>query len=252
MGGDGVTTAGVSSRRSACNRCRLQKLRCLRANANADGRCDRCVTADAQSVTSPIYRMRNCIVVDDTSPALASAYKRRHVVQSIQDAVDEEPSPSTAPQNEKATSSLEATDAASKTPEWLSAVTLVSTLVIEGSSSTFALVSWPAFPAPYRHYYRCSGGCSGHRIVMMLSYLLLLRTSSPIVLAILVLALITARMSTSRELSRHNLDLASQLSRMVSGPLPVTLKTLIDPNCGSTNPSGAVTSLAEDIITITL
>ncbi|KAK4112820.1 hypothetical protein N656DRAFT_779052 [Canariomyces notabilis] len=53
-------TMGISSRRSACDRCRGQKLRCLREGrqGDTDGRCDRCVKADAQCVTSPIYHIR--------------------------------------------------------------------------------------------------------------------------------------------------------------------------------------------------
>ncbi|KAI1868755.1 hypothetical protein JX265_006734 [Neoarthrinium moseri] len=50
-------TAGISSRRSACDRCRVQKLRCLRQRPD-QARWDRCNHADSECVTSPIYRMR--------------------------------------------------------------------------------------------------------------------------------------------------------------------------------------------------
>lgn len=48
---------GISSRRSACDRCRGQKVRCLRHPKEA--RCRRCVQADAKCITSSIFRMRN-------------------------------------------------------------------------------------------------------------------------------------------------------------------------------------------------
>ncbi|CRG91781.1 Transient receptor potential cation channel subfamily M member 4 [Talaromyces islandicus] len=57
-------TPGVSLRRSACDRCRGQKLRCLREGAQTSGRCDRCEKADAECITSPIYRMRNYSIKD--------------------------------------------------------------------------------------------------------------------------------------------------------------------------------------------
>ncbi|KAF7865954.1 hypothetical protein EAF04_006118 [Stromatinia cepivora] len=47
---------GVSSRRSACDRCRSQKLRCLREQSES-GNCDRCTRVQARCITSPIYRM---------------------------------------------------------------------------------------------------------------------------------------------------------------------------------------------------
>lgn len=57
---------GVSGRRSACDRCRGQKLRCLREGAHTSGRCDRCEKADAECITSPTYRMRNYSVKDNS------------------------------------------------------------------------------------------------------------------------------------------------------------------------------------------
>ncbi|KAK8074002.1 hypothetical protein PG994_004901 [Apiospora phragmitis] len=67
MPGDKKPTPGVSSRRSACDRCRGQKLRCLRKGGDPPGRCDRCAKADTSCTTSPIYRMRNYSVEDDGS-----------------------------------------------------------------------------------------------------------------------------------------------------------------------------------------
>lgn len=48
--------SGVSSRRSACDRCRSQKLRCPREQPER-GSCDRCTRAQARCITSPIFRM---------------------------------------------------------------------------------------------------------------------------------------------------------------------------------------------------
>lgn len=48
--------AGASNRRSACDRCRGHKLRCLR-EGNDPQRCDRCVRANAKCLTTPSLRM---------------------------------------------------------------------------------------------------------------------------------------------------------------------------------------------------
>lgn len=51
--------SGVSSRRSACDRCRFSKARCLR-KVPSQTRCDRCVrTNNLDCVTSPIFRLRS-------------------------------------------------------------------------------------------------------------------------------------------------------------------------------------------------
>ena len=64
MSEDQAVVVGVSSRRSACDRCRLQKLRCLRERPAAEQeQCDRCARSHAPCVTSPIYRMRTQIAV---------------------------------------------------------------------------------------------------------------------------------------------------------------------------------------------
>jgi hypothetical protein len=51
------TILGVSSRRSACDRCRHLKLACVRSSSVKEN-CDRCVRAHANCVTSSIFRMR--------------------------------------------------------------------------------------------------------------------------------------------------------------------------------------------------
>lgn len=76
MTGEKKPTPGVSSRRSACDRCRGQKLRCLRKGGDPQGRCDRCAKADTPCATSPIYRMRNYSVEDDGNSV---SRKRRRV-----------------------------------------------------------------------------------------------------------------------------------------------------------------------------
>lgn len=57
MSDEHAPTTGISSRRSACDRCRTQKSKCLRQHRDQT-RCDRCTHADSECVTSPIYRMR--------------------------------------------------------------------------------------------------------------------------------------------------------------------------------------------------
>ncbi|KAI0434877.1 hypothetical protein F5Y09DRAFT_190994 [Xylaria sp. FL1042] len=49
---------GISSRRSACDRCRFSKSRCLRSHPEQP-KCDRCTRADCECTTSPIFRMRD-------------------------------------------------------------------------------------------------------------------------------------------------------------------------------------------------
>lgn len=58
-----ICVPGVSSRRFACDRCRGQKLRCLREHADQQC-CDRCLRADAECRTSPIFRMRSYVADD--------------------------------------------------------------------------------------------------------------------------------------------------------------------------------------------
>lgn len=53
-----------SSRRSACDRCRGQKLGCSREGNDPSGRCDRCAKADAKCLTTPIYHMRHYTFAD--------------------------------------------------------------------------------------------------------------------------------------------------------------------------------------------
>jgi hypothetical protein len=67
---------GISPRRSACDRCRGQKLRCLRDRD--ERRCRRCVRADSKCVTSSIFRMRNYVSED------AEMRPRRHHSHQLQ------------------------------------------------------------------------------------------------------------------------------------------------------------------------
>ncbi|KAI0471289.1 hypothetical protein F4859DRAFT_114323 [Xylaria cf. heliscus] len=53
-----MATVTISSRRFACDRCRGQKLRCLREKLDPD-RCDRCLRADAECLTTPHSTVRN-------------------------------------------------------------------------------------------------------------------------------------------------------------------------------------------------
>ncbi|KAI0379119.1 hypothetical protein F5Y04DRAFT_290583 [Hypomontagnella monticulosa] len=53
-----MSSAPLSSRRFACDRCRGQKLRCLRQQGD-QVRCDRCLKADAQCLTTPTLIIRS-------------------------------------------------------------------------------------------------------------------------------------------------------------------------------------------------
>ncbi|KAI1388370.1 uncharacterized protein F4822DRAFT_244055 [Hypoxylon trugodes] len=56
MQGRQVTVPNISSRRSACDRCKGQKLRCLREPGQE--RCGRCARADAECLTTPAFRIK--------------------------------------------------------------------------------------------------------------------------------------------------------------------------------------------------
>lgn len=55
----GIAVAGISSRRTACDKCRFAKARCLRAQQPDQSRCERCSRTDSPCFTSPIFRLRN-------------------------------------------------------------------------------------------------------------------------------------------------------------------------------------------------
>lgn len=55
----GMTTAGISSRRTACDKCRFAKARCLRAQQPGQLRCERCIRTHSECFTSPIFRLRS-------------------------------------------------------------------------------------------------------------------------------------------------------------------------------------------------
>ncbi|KAG8161615.1 hypothetical protein KVR01_008602 [Diaporthe batatas] len=54
-----AAVAGISSRRTACDKCRFAKARCLRAQQPDQSRCDRCSRTDSPCFTSPIFRLRS-------------------------------------------------------------------------------------------------------------------------------------------------------------------------------------------------
>ncbi|KAK3318697.1 hypothetical protein B0H66DRAFT_640050 [Apodospora peruviana] len=57
-GGARGSISGISTRRSACDKCRFSKARCTR-KTDHQARCDRCCRADSECITSPIFRLRN-------------------------------------------------------------------------------------------------------------------------------------------------------------------------------------------------
>ncbi|KAI1354863.1 hypothetical protein F5Y01DRAFT_328645 [Xylaria sp. FL0043] len=68
-----MATVTLSSRRFACDRCRGQKLRCLRERLDPD-RCDRCLRADVECLTTPGSAARSQST--DLFPSVPR--KRRH------------------------------------------------------------------------------------------------------------------------------------------------------------------------------
>ncbi|TGO60964.1 hypothetical protein BCON_0031g00420 [Botryotinia convoluta] len=73
-----ISACGVSSRRFACDRCRGQKLRCIRERTNQESY-DRCFRADAACRTSPVFRLRS--YTDDTALASTNSIGEKARVQ---------------------------------------------------------------------------------------------------------------------------------------------------------------------------
>ncbi|KAM7193010.1 pyrimidine pathway regulatory protein 1 [Rhypophila sp. PSN 637] len=166
MQAEQAPTPGVSSRRSACDRCRGQKLRCLRENADPEGRCDRCSKADvAQCITSPVYHMRNYSVATASDyPALPSpSHKRRRPADRPDDARGTgRPMPQQQNQDQsptRATPPSAAPEATSTPFEWPSIDTLVPTSASDASSSNFGSINWNSLLDPLPQ--QPSGSASG-------------------------------------------------------------------------------------------
>ncbi|KAK4206766.1 hypothetical protein QBC37DRAFT_457647 [Rhypophila decipiens] len=242
MQADQAPTPGVSSGRSACDRCRGQKLRCLRENADPEGRCDRCSKADvAQCITSPVYHMRNYSVATD-HPALPSpSHKRRRPADRPGDARDTgRPMPQQQNQGQSPTPPSAAPEATSTPFEWPSIDTFVPTSASDASSRSQAQgLLWPTYDEDtLRHP---SLGNIGNIDLGIPNGSSAASSVPPNY----------ATQSHNEEMSRINLDLATQLSRMIKGPPHVNLKTIIAPDCGKTNPSGMMTTPLEDLLTTT-
>jgi len=97
MAGELQPTPGVSSRRSACDRCRGQKLRCLREQVDIEGRCDRCAKADARCITSPIYHLRNVFFTQDPAVLSGSTPKPKRRRWEREDDASARQAPASAP-----------------------------------------------------------------------------------------------------------------------------------------------------------
>ncbi|KAK0652672.1 hypothetical protein B0T16DRAFT_406620 [Cercophora newfieldiana] len=251
MGGDGAPTPGVSSRRSACDRCRVQKLRCLRSDT--DSRCGRCATADSQCVTSPIYRMRNYSATNKHGDATEStSQKRRRVAQVPRDEAENLALATTTPRSGNETSIASPADF-----DWLLNVPLGATPSTEPANSPgFTILTWDSTVYP---------GATPLAAPTPISQTIswpqydddTLGTPSFGNFGSLGLEAPGSSVGDEKvhhyieELSRINLDLASQMRRMVQGPMPMTLKTLIVPDTGRPSPSGDITTPVEDIITTT-
>ncbi|KAJ8132227.1 hypothetical protein O1611_g1398 [Lasiodiplodia mahajangana] len=68
-----MAAVALSSRRFACDRCRGQKLRCLRERQDPN-RCDRCLKADTECLTTPSSTIRSY----STDFSTATPQKRKH------------------------------------------------------------------------------------------------------------------------------------------------------------------------------
>lgn len=262
MQSEQAPTPGVSSRRSACDRCRGQKLRCLREGADPDGRCDRCSKADAQCVTSPVYHMRNYSVVGDyvttTSP---SNKRRRRADPGSRETI--ETTPTSRQQSQGQTPPSAAAEPTSAPFEWptVDPFVQVPPPANDNNATTgFETINWNSLMDPVAA--PLPGSTAVNQAMPWPSYTEeALRTPSLANLGSLDLGITNggsaasagndAMQSYTEELSRINLDLATQMARMAKGPPHINLKTLIAPDCGKANPSGAITTPVEDILTTT-
>ena len=307
MAGQDLSTPGVSSRRSACDRCRGQKLRCLREDSESDvdggGRCDRCAKADAQCITSPIYHIRNVSFPIQKETIYSTSRKRRRpeninrlpVAQVPPSSThDSEDTPCTAPPHIIATNTFDwvstncaisnsslnltptpsnwnsstgvvATPASMSDPistsvpanannRWDADITFSpdgidqpfntypqttvndNTQTFAGSQSPLDTQSHGGFWLPHKPNF-ISNSDSDNNVGAFASGYQSHDTMNHMP-------------SQLVELSRVNLELATQLGRMTKGPPYVNLKTLIDPACG--NPSGPpMTTQLEDILNST-
>lgn len=88
--------SGISSRRSACDKCRLSKARCLRGHPD-QARCDRCFRAGSECVTSPIFRLRSWeppVVADDHIGNMRNPRRETNKRQRHSDQQQQHPTPS--------------------------------------------------------------------------------------------------------------------------------------------------------------
>lgn len=242
---DQTAVPGVSSRRSACDRCRGQKLRCLRESDDMDGRCDRCAKADAQCATSPIYRMRNKFVQDGASSLMQASRKRWRRQQ------DQDQSPYSLSSN----------------PRWNSGVDSVEVLLPSASTPT-DITSWNSpsmglkVPCPGDDVGPSDTGGGSSSSPRMLLHDGLQQNSDHGISDIsqefmdLVLPDTEAESKTydfMSELSKINATLAAHMKQIVQGRPFVTLKTLIAPECGKTAETTTISTLTplENILNTT-
>ncbi len=77
MSSDGLPSPGIEVRQLACDRCRGQKLRCVRGAAGYGACCTRCLRAGATCITSKPRRMGR--------PTRADPFRRRKSTASVTD-----------------------------------------------------------------------------------------------------------------------------------------------------------------------
>ncbi|KAK0705862.1 hypothetical protein B0T26DRAFT_724769 [Lasiosphaeria miniovina] len=307
-------TLGVSSRRSACDRCRGQKLRCLRKGADPQGRCDRCAKADAQCVTSPIYHMRNYSIQGqdqgrgrgwgrgsrqpeydaglvpgqvDTSPVSRSSSNKRRRRHNEGDALSanaphadrhqqlqsdyhqswtpstsgsavstksfDRPPPLQPPVANVAPMAAAAAAAAAAVfppPNWDSGILgLEHMLSGDNPAGTSPSSSDPHHTQPQGPAANVMPWMPYHEDVFETHPLA--SFTSPDLGILHDASAANDPVRHVHELSRINLDLATQVKRMVRGSPHVSLKSIIVPDCTRPSPSGDLTTPLEDMLNTT-
>jgi hypothetical protein len=265
-----MSTPGVSQRRSACDRCRGQKLRCLKDSADPKGRCDRCAKVDAQCLTSPIYRMRN-YSVEDHNLATASC-KRPRQESSTQPARSKTPSSTlfnwpcidihtflNLPKPSRASfTSPSHDDVADLTGTTFFDSTPMSNSWDSGNVNVLSAntIARPASPSVGANFTQIDTSASSHGDAQSQGFLWsqhpeeienLTSSSSDIQTR----DPSSDMQSYTEELSRINLNLASQLGRMTKGPPYVDFKTLIALECADPHAASLTTPPLEEILNCT-
>ncbi|KAI1148946.1 hypothetical protein F4825DRAFT_432141 [Nemania diffusa] len=238
-----MAAVALSSRRFACDRCRGQKLRCLRERQDLN-RCDRCLKADTECLTTPSSTIRS----HSTDFSTTTPQKRKHLGPShVPPTAYADLGPASGPLRDRLAHSdpadslewpqiwdgslnniefgagLEDTAMYSLECQPLNACATASAHVFAPSQpiSTYVVTPEDTQDTPSRQSIGKNSSSSGDAVGFSLDGILSSResqTSSPGV---------ESSDSYIHRLSNTNLSLISQLSRIDQGPPKVTLDMLI-------------------------